>query len=60
MIGKGLQEVGKYATVIGVVRGSDVVKNLFEQGFVLQENDILLVLGDPSNLELLEERAKAT
>lgn len=60
LIGRGLQEVGKYASVIGVVRGNDVVKDLFEQGFVLKENDTLLVLGDPSNLELLEERAKAT
>lgn len=60
LIGRGLQEVGKYASVIGVVRGSDVVKNLFDQGFLLEENDTLLVLGDPSNLGLLEERAKAT
>ena len=60
LIGRGLQEVGKYASVIGVVRGNDVVKNLFDPGFILQENDTLLVLGDPSNLELLEVRAKAT
>ncbi|MHB8566868.1 MAG: potassium channel family protein [Nitrososphaerales archaeon] len=60
LIGRELQEVGKYASVIGVVRGNDVVKNLFEQGFTLQENDTLLVLGDPSNLGVLEERAKAT
>ena len=60
LIGRGLREVGKYATVIGVVRESNVVKNLFEPVLVLQENDTLLVLGDSSNLELLKEREKAT
>ena len=60
LIGRGLQEVSKYARVVGVIRGNDVVENLFDPAFVLQEDDTLLVLGDPSNLGLLENRAKAT
>jgi Trk K+ transport system NAD-binding subunit len=60
LIGKGLEEVSKYARVIGVVRGNDVVSNMFGKDFVVQENDTLLVLGDPSNLGLLEAKARAT
>ena len=59
LIGKGMQEVSKYATVIGVVRGDEVVKNVFDPAFSLKENDTLLVLGDPTNLFTLEEAAKA-
>ena len=51
--------MGKYARVIGVIRASYVVENLFDPAFVLQEDDTLLVLGDPSNLGLLENRVKA-
>ncbi len=59
LIGKGMEEVSKYARVIGVVRGNDVVSNMFDRDFALQENDTILVLGDPSNLDVLEKKAKA-
>ncbi|MGI0091508.1 MAG: potassium channel family protein [Nitrososphaerales archaeon] len=59
LVGKGMQEVSKYATVIGVVRNDQVVQNVFDPAFSLKENDTLLVLGDPSNLSTLEEEAKA-
>lgn len=59
LIGKDLEEVGKYARVIGIIRGNDVVENMFEKDLVLKEDDILLVLGDPSKLDLLEDKAKA-
>jgi voltage-gated potassium channel len=59
LIGKGMQEVSKLAMVIGVVRGSAVVQNIFDPAFVLQEGDTVLVLGDPSNLETLEKEAGA-
>lgn len=59
LIGKGLEEVSRYANVIGVVRGNAVVENIFAQSFTLQQNDTLLVLGDPSNLEHLEQTAEA-
>ena len=60
LIGKGLQEVMKLAVIIGVVRGDAVLQNIFDPGFKLQEGDTLLVLGDPSKLQILEEEAKAS
>lgn len=60
LIGKSLQEVSKLAAIIGVVRDEQVVQNIFDPNFVLREGDALLVLGDPSNLQILEEEAKAT
>ena len=59
LIGKGMQEISKYATVIGVVRDQQVVRNLFDPSFTLLENDTLLVLGDPAGLQTLESEAKA-
>jgi voltage-gated potassium channel len=59
LIGKGLAEVSKYATVIGVVRDEQVLRNIFEPAFKLVENDTLLVLGDPAGLQALEGEAKA-
>ncbi|MGD0995299.1 MAG: NAD-binding protein [Candidatus Bathyarchaeia archaeon] len=59
LVGKGLQEISKFATVIGVVRDTKVVTNIFDPSFRLKENDTLLVLGDPANLLTLEEEAKA-
>ncbi len=59
LIGKHLEEVSKYATVIGVVRGDSVVNNVFTKDFRIKQNDTLLVLGDQSNLEELEKEAKA-
>ena len=60
LIGKGLKEVAKLAVVIGVIRGQQVLQDAFDQNFRLQEDDTLLVLGDPSNLQLLEKEAQAT
>ncbi len=59
LVGKGLQEVSGLATVIGVVRGGNVVKNLFDPAFRIAEGDTVLVLGDPTNLETLESEAGA-
>jgi len=60
LIEKGLQEVGALAAIIGVIRDGNVVQNIFTPGFTLREGDTLLVLGDPSNLQKLEEEAHAT
>ena len=60
LIGKGMQEVAKLAMVIGIVRNDSVVSNIFDPSFRLQESDVVLVLGDPSNLHSLEEEAEAT
>ncbi len=59
LIGKGLQEVSDHAAIIGVVRDNKVVTNIFDPTFTLKENDTLLVLGDPENLQMLEKEAKA-
>ncbi len=60
LVGKGMSEVRKLAAVIGVVRNDTVVGEIFEPDFRIQEDDTLLVLGDPSNLETLEKEARAT
>ncbi len=60
LIGKGLQEVSSLAVVIGVVRGANVVQNIFDPAFRLTEGDTILVLGDPGNLQELEKEAGAT
>jgi len=60
LIGKGLQEVSKLVTVIGVIRNEDVVNAIFDPSFRLKEADTLLVLGDPAKLTSVEEEAKAT
>jgi K+/H+ antiporter YhaU regulatory subunit KhtT len=55
-----LQEVGTLAAINGVIRDGNVLQNIFTPGFTLKEGDTLLVLGDPSNLQKLEEEAHAT
>ena len=60
LIGKGLQEITKLAVIIGVIRKEQVLPNVFDPNLTLQEGDTLLVLGDPSNLHLLEKEAEAT
>jgi voltage-gated potassium channel len=59
LVGKGLQEVSKLATVVGVVRDDAVINDIYDPAFKLKENDTLLVLGDPDKLLTLEEEAKA-
>ncbi len=59
LIGKSLQELSKYASVIGVVRNNEVVKDTFDPTFTIKENDTLLLLGDPENLQSVEKEAKA-
>jgi voltage-gated potassium channel len=59
LIGQGMQDVSKLAMVIGVVRDSAVVQNIFDPDFRLKQGDTILVLGDPGNLETLERQAGA-
>jgi voltage-gated potassium channel len=60
LIGKGLGEITDLAVVIGVIRKEQVLQRVFDPNFRLQEGDTLLVLGDPSKLQLLEKEAEAT
>jgi voltage-gated potassium channel len=57
LIGKGLQEIAKYGSIIGVVRDGQLVNKLFDCTFTLKENDTLLVLGDTEPLFKLEKQA---
>ena len=59
LIGKGIGEVADLAAIIGIVRKEQVL-HVFDPNFKLQEGDTLLVLGDPSKLQLLEKEAEAT
>ena len=59
LIGKGLGEIADLAIVIGVIRKEQVLRTL-DPNFRLEEGDTLLVLGDPSKLQLLEKEAEAT
>jgi voltage-gated potassium channel len=59
LIGKGLQEISKCATIIGVLRDGAVIRNLFEPPFLIKEGDTLLVFGEPAGLLELEAKAKA-
>ncbi len=59
LIGKGMQEISKYGSVVGVIRDGKVAKDVFNQGFTLMENDTLLILGETSLLYKIEKKAKA-
>ena len=59
LIGKTLAQISNCATIIGLIRDGKIVKNLFDPSLVINENDTLLVFGDPSCTLSLEEQAKA-
>jgi voltage-gated potassium channel len=59
LIGKGLAEVSKYGSIIGVIRDDKVATDIFQPGFTLQENDTLLVLGEAEMLYKIEQKANA-
>jgi voltage-gated potassium channel len=59
LIGKTLAEIADKITIIGLVRDGKVVKNIFDHSLVIKEDDTLLVFGDPSCANWLEEQAKA-
>jgi voltage-gated potassium channel len=60
LIGKGLKDIGDLAVVVGVIRNEQVIQQAFDPNFRLEEGDMLLVLGDPSKLQILEKEAEAT
>jgi len=59
LIGKGLHEVAKYGSVIGVIRDGKVCTDVFDSGFVLKQDDTLLVLGETELLYKFEKAANA-
>ncbi len=60
LIGRHLAELTSYAHVVGVVRNDELVRNLFDPTLTIQENDTILVFGDPASLHELERAAGAT
>ena len=59
LIGKGIAEIAELAVIIGIVRKEQVF-HVFDPNFRFEEGDTLLVLGDPSKLQILEKEAEAT
>lgn len=59
LIGKKLSELTQLAHVIGVVRGRELIQNVFDPNLTINEDDTLLVFGNPAGLHQLEEEAEA-
>lgn len=59
LIGQRLQDLSKFAYVIGIVRGGELIREVFDPSLRVKEGDTLLVLGDPGPLHDLEEQAGA-
>jgi voltage-gated potassium channel len=60
LIGQGLQDLTRLAHVVGLVRNNELIRNVFDPALRIQEDDTLLVFGDPAGLHELEEEAQAT
>lgn len=60
LIGKKLQDLVQFAHVIGMVRGGELIQNVFDPALRVQQDDTLLVFGDPAGLQELEREARAT
>lgn len=59
LIGKGLQEISQYVTIIGLLREGKVIKNLFDPALTIKEGDTILIFRDTENLTAVEKEAKA-
>lgn len=60
LIGQRLPDLTKFAHVIGVVRNDELIRDVFDPGLRIQQDDTLLVFGDPAGLHELEKVAGAT
>ncbi len=59
LIGQRLQELTKLAHVIGIVRKDELIRDIFDPALRIQQEDTLLVFGDPAQLYELERAAGA-
>ncbi len=59
LVGKGLPEISKLVAIVGVVRGNQVLTNIFEPNFKLEENDTIIGLGNTDKVQGAEQQAKA-
>jgi Trk K+ transport system NAD-binding subunit len=60
LIGQRLQDLTKLAHVIGIVRNDELIRDVFDPTLRIQQDDTLLVFGDPAGLHELEKEAGAT
>lgn len=60
LIGQRLQELTRFAHVIGIVRNDQLIRDVFDPTLKIQQEDTLLVFGDPEALHALEDAAGAT
>jgi Trk K+ transport system NAD-binding subunit len=60
LIGKRLQDLTRYAHVIGIVRNDELIRDVFDPALKILQADTLLVFGDPAGLHELELEAGAT
>ncbi len=59
LIGKKMEDLTRFANVIGVVRNQELIQNVFDPGLRIKQDDTLLVFGDPAGLHELEAEAEA-
>jgi Trk K+ transport system NAD-binding subunit len=60
LIGQGLADLTRLAHVVGIVRKDELIRNIFDPALRIQEDDTLLLFGDPAGLHELESEAGAT
>jgi len=60
LIGQRLSDLTKFAHVIGIVRNDQLIRDVFDPALRVQQDDTLLVFGDPVGLHELEHVAGAT
>ena len=60
LIGKRLSDLTQLAHVIGIVRSNELIRDVFDPHLKIQQDDTLLVFGDPAALHQLEGQAGAT
>lgn len=60
LIGRPLADLTPSAHVVGIVRKEELLRNLFDPALRIQEDDTLLLFGDPQGLHELETKAGAT
>jgi len=60
LIGKRLSDLTQFAHVIGIVRSNELIRDVFDPNLKIQQDDTLLVFGDPAALHQLEGQAGAT
>ncbi|HTT15555.1 MAG TPA: NAD-binding protein [Thermoplasmata archaeon] len=59
LVGQRLPEITRLAHVVGIIRGGELIRDVFDPALRIQQDDTLLVFGDPAGLQELETEASA-